>query len=529
MLGHAAYLMGLALLAMLVAASDLSGSRGAIVVIGALGAWRYSWAALNFTRAVWFRRVVYPKRKAQAFATNKERKQPARAHFLVTSYRIPTDVSLRVYRSVFDAAMAAPGGAQVVASVVDAADARLVQTLFDLHCKDVKGVRLTIDRIPGTGKRDALAAGLRLIAKTCPTRQDVVVLVDGDSCVPIDIVEQSAPFFTDPRVGGLTTDEAAEIAEAGLFQDWFRLRFDQRQVMMCSMGLSGRVLTLTGRMSVFRADLATNPEFIRLVQHDHIDHWRFGRLEFLTGDDKSTWYWLLKQGFEMAYLPDVKSLSMESQPKPSFINSAVTLMTRWFGNMLRTDARALALPRRDIGTFVWWSLLDQRISIWTTLAGPTAALTAALLYDPMILVAYAAWVLFTRYVFCTALSAFRGRGFPITYPVLLYFSQFVGALVKSHVTFRLDRQKWTRQTTVSSFGVGAPQGSSWRKVARQLGTGYLHALAVGWLLLGVFYLVGYDEGICPFRPKRWPHQTICRPKPRFLAMSLAWLRRYSKI
>ena len=155
MLGHAAYLLGLALLAMLVAASDLSGSRGAIVVIGAQGAWRYNWAARNFTRAVWFRRVVYPKRKAQAFATNKERKQPARAHFLVTSYRIPTEGSLRVYRRGFDAAMAAPGGAQVVASVVDAADARLVQTLFDLHCKDVKGVRLTIDRIPGTGKRDA--------------------------------------------------------------------------------------------------------------------------------------------------------------------------------------------------------------------------------------------------------------------------------------------------------------------------------------------------------------------------------------
>lgn len=495
MLGHATYLMSLALLTILVSATDLSGAREAFVVIGALGIWRYSWAVLNFSRAIWFRRVAYPRRKARARAAYAERGRPARANFLVTSYRIPTDVTLRVYRSVFAAAMAAKGGAQVVASVVDASDARLIQTLFDRQCAGVKSVGLVIDRIPGTGKRDALAAGLRRIAKTCPTREDVVLLVDGDSCVPIDIVEKSAPFFTDHRVGALTTDEAADIEEAGLFQDWFRLRFDQRQVMMCSMALARRVLTLTGRMSVFRADLATNPDFIRLVQHDHIDHWRFGRLAFLTGDDKSTWFWLLKQGFEMTYLPDVQSISMESQPKAGFIESAVTLMTRWFGNMLRTNARALALPRKDIGTFVWWSLLDQRISIWTTLAGPSAAVLAALLYDPMILVAYAAWVLFTRYIFCTALSAFRGRGFPATYPVLLYFSQLMGALVKSYVTFRLDRQKWTRQTTVSSFGVGAPQGPSWRKIARQLGSGYLHALAVGWLLLGVFYLVGFEGAL----------------------------------
>lgn len=495
MLGHLAYLMAMGLLAMLVWASEPAGAREAFVVIGALGLWRYSWAALNFARAVWFRRVVYPKRKALAEARYAQRVQPARVHFLVTSYRIPTEVTLRVYRSVIEAALAAEGGAQIVASVVEAADARLIQSLYDQLCAGKRGISLSIDRIPGTGKRDALSEGLRKIAKTCPTREDIVILVDGDSCVPVDIVDKSAPFFTDPRVGALTTDEVAEIERPGLFRDWFRLRFDQRQVMMCSMGLSNRVLTLTGRMSVFRADLATNPEFIRIIKDDHIDHWRFGHLQFLTGDDKSTWYWLLKQGFEMAYLPDVQSVSMESQPKPGFIASATTLMTRWFGNMLRTNARALALPRRDIGTFVWWSLLDQRISIWTTLAGPTAALIAALLYDPMILVGYAAWVMGTRYVFCTAICAFRGRSFPITYPVLLYFSQLVGALVKSHVSFRLDRQKWTRQSnSFQNVGVGAPQSFGWRHRMRQLGTGYQQVLAVGWLVLGVFYLVGFDEG-----------------------------------
>jgi mannuronan synthase len=43
---------------------------------------------------------------------------------------------------------------------------------------------------------------------------------------------------------------------------WFKLRFAQRQMLMCSMGLSGRLLTLTGRMSMFRARFALDPSFI---------------------------------------------------------------------------------------------------------------------------------------------------------------------------------------------------------------------------------------------------------------------------
>ena len=78
---------------------------------------------------------------------------------------------------------------------------------------------------------------------------------------------------------------------------------------MCSMGLSNRVMTLTGRMSVFRADLATDPSFVRAVGQDYLDHWRLGRVNFLTGDDKSTWFWLLSRGYQTAYLPDVQSRS----------------------------------------------------------------------------------------------------------------------------------------------------------------------------------------------------------------------------
>ncbi len=480
-LGHALYLLVFGILVFSLPSGALSGTEGVILVLGIIGLWRYSWAAVNFCRASWYQLISYPRLRRGAEADYALRAAPAHAYFLATSYKIEPEVTTRVYQSIFAAAAQSAGGATVVASVVDGADLRLIRSVFALMRTDMSGVRLIVDQVPGTGKRDALAKSLRIITGQAPSWRDIVIFVDGDSCVPIDIVARSAPFFCDPAVGALTTDESVEITDAPLFRDWFALRFTQRQMMMSSMGLSRRVLTLTGRMSVFRADLATDPAFIRQVQSDYLDHWRLGRVDFLTGDDKSTWFWLLKNGYQMLYLPDVQTVSMERQPLPGFVASAVTLMIRWFGNMMRTNGRALALPVTLIGPFTWWSILDQRVSVWTTLAGPLGILLTAILVNPAILPAYIAWLMATRYVFCILLSLFRKGGFPISYPFLLYFGQIVGAAVKSYVMFRLDRQRWTRQAS------GVEKAPAAARLGRLLSS-YVHLLTLGWLTLGVLVI-----------------------------------------
>ncbi|MGB8812823.1 MAG: glycosyltransferase [Paracoccaceae bacterium] len=487
MLGHIAYLSVCILLGTSIPAHALADVSNGLIVVGVVGIWRYTWALTNFVRAFVYLKYAYPRMKARAQKLFDAEPIHGHAYFLTTSYKIEPDVTTRVYRSIFLAAAQAKGGATIVASVVESGDLRLIRSIFATMPCDMSTVQLLVDQIPGTGKRDALARSLRLISRQAPTRRDILIMVDGDSCVPLDIVAQTLPIFTDPQVGALTTDERVEIKDSPLFADWFALRFTQRQMMMASMGLSGRVLTLTGRMSVFRADLATRSDFIELVQHDYIDHWRLGRVNFLTGDDKSTWFWLLKHGYKMAYMPDVASLSMESQPKPGFVDSAVTLMVRWFGNMLRTNGRALALPAREIGYFTWWSILDQRLGIWTTLAGPISVIATAIFIEPLVIPAYLAWVMVTRYVFCTILARVRGGHFPITYPFLLYFGQIMGAAVKSYVLFRLDRQRWTRQSNPQTgralrLPIGA-QIKTW-------GSAYVHVLALSWLTFGVLLMSG---------------------------------------
>jgi glycosyltransferase Alg8 len=416
-----------------------------VLILGILGTWRYSWAAINFTRAAIYNWIVYPRLKARSHARFAAQGAPSHAYFLVTTYMVDTESTILCYRALFAAAHRARDGATIYCSVVDGADERLIRSLFDNWHEDLSNTRLVIDRISSNGKRDALARTLRLIARAAPTRHDIVVFVDGDTCVPEDVVAQSAPMFTNPKLGALTTDEGVIIERKNLFRDWFILRFNQRQVMMCSMGLANHVLTLTGRMSVFRADLATTPGFINQIGHDTLDHWRLGRITFLTGDDKSTWYWLLKNGYEMAYLPDVRSWSMETQPRPGFFDSSKVLMTRWFGNMMRTNGRALKLNPEIIGYFTWWSILDQRLSPWTTLVGPIAVAWAALSDSAAVIALYIGWVMLTRYIFCVIIAGFRGEWFPITHPFILYFSQIAGAAVKTFVMFRLNKQKWTRQ------------------------------------------------------------------------------------
>lgn len=421
---------------------------GFIGTVGFLAIWRYGWGFLHFTRALVYRMRVFPHmRKA---ADEMIAQEAPNAYLLVTTFRIDTAVTTRVYKAAFEAALAAPGKVTIVASLVETSDQRLVKALFRSICSDQDKVDLVVVRIAGTGKRDALAYGFRAIARRCPSKDDVVAVIDGDSIIPRDLIQKCAGFFQlDPQIGALTTDELSEVRGSRIFQEWYALRFAQRHTLMSSMGLSQRVLTLTGRMAMFRAGIVCNPDFIRQVELDYIDHWRLGRFKFLTGDDKSSWFWLLRNGYKMIYVPDVVVLTVEDPPAENFIAAAAMLMVRWFGNMLRTNSRALAVGPRKIGLFTWWAILDQRVSMWTSLVGFAVAMIATFFVNGYAFLLYALWILVSRYALTLSLLTSRPR-VSVFYPFLLYFNQIFGSLMKVHITFRLDRQKWTRQKTTSA-------------------------------------------------------------------------------
>lgn len=471
-LQHALYILVMVAFAMLLPPVAWDPySTEFIFVVGGLAIWRYCWGLLNWIRYHIYQYLVFPKWRAQADALPEDQ-YPAMLYLLVTSFRIGAETTRRVYTSVIEEAIRYDRPVAIVASIVERADEVIIRQIFEMLAPSEK-VSLTFVRIAGTGKRDALACGFRAISKMGPDADAVAAVIDGDSMLTKDCLRKTVPLFVlHPHMTALTTDEVCEVEGRPIFREWYNMRFAQRHIYMGSVSLSRRVLTLTGRMSMFRTEVLCRPDFIQQVELDWVDHWRLGRFKFLTGDDKSSWFYQARHGYEMLYVPDVTVVTIETPPYDSFIQSSVVLMRRWFGNMLRTNSRAIALGPTKLNFFPWITVIDQRLSMWTALTGLTLALMATIAVSPFALFYYLWWMMFTRYVITLSLLAAR-TSVSVWYPFLLYYNQIVGSLIKTTVLFRLDKQKWTRQNTVLSM-----DRSSLRERILAYGSLYMHVFAV---------------------------------------------------
>lgn len=459
-------------------------SESFILAIGIIGAWRYSWWFVQAARSVWFNRHVFPRLRREADAIgNVER--PDAIYVLCTSYRIEADVTFAVYDALVREAKDYGVPTTIFAAIADRSDVDVLDHVMEEHGRP-EHVEMVYMFQKGDGKRSAMAEVLRAISRRMPTRRSLAVLMDGDVRMEPGTFPRTMPFFlARPDLGALTTNNSAIVSGGDVTKEWYDLRYAQRHLVMSSMALAERLLVLTGRYSVFRADLATDPGFIDLVANDHISHWRFGTFKFLSGDDKSTWFWLLKNGWKMLYVPDVTVSGFEELPdRTRFFQSTVDLMRRWYGNMLRTSGRAIALGPRPMGWFTWWSLIDQRLSMWTTMIGPTVAIMLTLFVRPSFIFAYVLWILFTRSIATLILGWQRGR-LSLLWVPLLYYNQIVGAVLKTWVSFRFNRQKWSRQ------GISAGEPTSPKAARRQRRMGHvIHATYVGALLMVLVVAVG---------------------------------------
>ena len=270
-----------------------SQSGRLIALIGLIGSWRYSWQAVHLVRSLFYRHRRFPRWRHMADSLGEKSRAP-HVYFLVTSYRMAAEANVAAYRALFHEAMNYGVPTTVVASVTDNGDESLLEHLF-ASLSPPEDVKLVLMQQAGTGKRDAMAAGLRTISRRNPPPGSVVVFMDGDTVVLPGVLARSIPFFhLMPDLGALTVDNRTATTGSNWAKEWFALRMAQRHIYMCSISLSRRLLVLTGRFSIFRSELATNPDFIDTLENDAIDHWRLGRIKFLTGDDKSTWFWLLK-------------------------------------------------------------------------------------------------------------------------------------------------------------------------------------------------------------------------------------------
>jgi len=122
--------------------------------------------------------------------------------------------------------------------------------------------------------------------------------------------------------------------------------------------------------------------------------------------------------------------------------------------------------------------------MWTPLVGPVAAILLAVAVNPAFLYAYLLWVMVTRLLQTVLLLSVR-PAISGLWPPLLYYTQLYGALVKTWVLFRLDRQRWTRQQIALTPTLSP--GQAGLRAAASLG---LHLLALGTLVAAVALSTG---------------------------------------
>ncbi len=426
-----------------------------IFIIGLLGVWRYTNAITHYLRGMYFLHWRFPRIR-RAVDKMGDAALPSHMYMVVTSFRIPTETTYKVYRSVFEELKTLSVPSTVIASIVEKADENFIKQIMREVVSAQDDIQLIIVRARGTGKRDGLAHAFRTLSRRMPVEDSVVGVVDGDTIMLPGCIDRAARLFAYlPNVGGLTTNEFCVVEGSKAIKEWHTMRFVQRHINMCSMALSHRVLTLTGRLSFFRASIMTDADFIQDVEADFLEHWRLGRFQFLTGDDKSSWFSLMRAGWDTFYVPDSHTLTVEHPPDGNFFRATRQLMYRWYGNSLRQNFRATReLGLRRLGAFASYVLYDQRVSMWTCLAGLSGSIAAGLVFGIQYLLVYLFWVLLSRSL-VTVLFFFSKHPVDPLYPFVLYYNQIVGSLMKVYSMFHMDQQSWTRQKTTLGKGANA--------------------------------------------------------------------------
>ncbi len=469
-----------------------------VIIIGTFALWRYGWLLLNITRATIYATLAYPALLRKMSALNDSERYPEHLYFVIPSYKEESWVTLETFKSIFNELQTIPSHATIiVATSGSAKEDQLIMQLYNAH-----GVRDRVELVlqaQKEGKRIAMGHALRAISRRY-LRHDmdahsVTFFMDGDSYLEKGFFQKLLPHFAiDPKLGAVTTNEAAFIkTNSNWYKDWFNLKFGQRHMLFQSHSLSKKVLTLTGRLSAYRTTLVIEDEFIRRLENDIITTVMHGKFRFLMGDDKTTWYNLLKEGWHMRYLPDTLCYSLESRDA-DFLELSRSLPYRWYGNTLRNNNRALALGPRKTGLFIWWAIFDQRISMWTSLVGITGALILGMVKSIYYFLFYIAWVLVVRSIQIAAI-AYNGHIVSWRSLPLMIYGQWLGSLVKIKAFFHLSDQKWSKggQTQVNDDSVAKLAHPLFNRMPDiMMGTSYLLFLFVMALSHDAFALPDAD-------------------------------------
>lgn len=416
------------------------------LTLSAVGLAHLAIKGLHIVRAVLYRKVIFKRLRAKK---PKALSRIKHLYVIVPTYKEKDWITHLVFKALSLESAKTEAQVSLVVCTNDPGDkANIDKTLAEYPL--AANTTLQIIGQTGKGKRNALAESLQHIKGTADPATSVVAFMDGDAIWGDDILAKTLPYFeSNPRLGGLTTNEALLSFGSEYYKNWFDYRLKIRDFYMSSHSFNKKLLCLTGRFSLVLAEVALRDDFIDIMANDRLDHWLWGNIKFLGGDDKSSWFWLYKNGHkvgktEMLYIPDVIVHTIECIDENGFVRAQKNLR-RWFTNTARNNARSLQIPPFVRTTpFIWFCILMQRLSMYTNLFGLITAVCLSITMDPVFLVAFLYLNLISSMFVTLIFSVNSGK--MLYHGIYVHLlDQYVGTVIKLWAFSHMAQQKWAHR------------------------------------------------------------------------------------
>lgn len=184
----------------------------------------------------------------------------------------------------------------------------------------------TVVRLPEASKRMAVAEGVKLVTS------DVTVILDSDTHVLVDSIQQLVRVFNDKTVGGATPHHIIKDRESNYVRrvcDWLEdIRFNE---VVKGQSSYGAVSCLPGRLLAIKTS--------KLKEYaDGLVNQRFLGRDCISGDDRYLTSELLQDGLKTVYVPQ----SIVYTEAPDTLKKFSQQRLRWSRTSFRETLRSLS-------------------------------------------------------------------------------------------------------------------------------------------------------------------------------------------
>ncbi len=382
-----------------------------------IGLWRWSYWLVRQLGATLYRR------EAAQFA-----KQPIDPE----TQKLTTSIVTPVYNEdeqLFEEALTSwiKNGVDEIVAVIDKSNTHHILN-FEKHYVPRKDVKCRLIVTPKPGKRAALCDGIERATG------DLVALVDSDTLWADNVRESTLPYFTDPKMGGVTVPQRVSNPDTisnVLFDMLLWNRY--REEVPFLLGLGKAYNTLSGRTAIYRREALINEHYDNV--HD-LMHEFFMNARAISGDDKRLSHLILEQGWKVGYSPNTVVYTQGLGHFKKFMKQRL----RWTRNSWRADLRAIRRGWVFRYPVLAYFMLDRFVQPFFMLLGPTAAVIGAIQHRWILVSVLVCWWLISRTV--RLFSYFRHYPKRLIYLPAWVVYTYTNAIVKVYALATILENSW---------------------------------------------------------------------------------------